>query len=125
MKPAPAAMALLLAGLLWNNAWKWFPAQHGGRVFVAGSGLFIAFLLSGLAVITKSQAVRIVCILIIGFALQVFGCNAWYIVAPWHINPGDELCSSRLGFPLGLAGLWVTILVVQYLYVRGRHGDRR
>lgn len=124
MKQALQAMLLLLAGLLWNNAWKWFPAQHGGRVFLAGGGLFIAVLLAWVFVSSRSHPMRVVCVLLAGFALQVFGCNAWFIVEPWEVRPGDELCSSRLGFPLGLVGLWVTILVVQYLYLRGKHGSR-
>lgn len=118
-------MLLLLAGLLWNNAWKWAPPQHGGRVFVASCGAFVALLLMGLAIVTHSQAVRIVCVLLIGFALQVFGCNVWFIFAPWEVRPGDELCSSRIGFPLGMVGLWSTILVVQYLYVRDKKNGPR
>jgi hypothetical protein len=120
VKHAFSAIVLLLVGLAWNNVWKWVPPQHGGRVFVAGSGLFIAFLL-GAHALRSSRPVQVVAVLLIGFAAQVFGCNLWFILDPWVIKPGDELCSSRLGFPVGLVGLWVATMVLQYVYMRGDH----
>ena len=115
------ALAMLLAGLAWNDAWKWAPEVHQGRVYTAGSGLFIAALLAGIAW-RASLPERAVCVLLGAYALQVFACNAWFIVDPWPVRPGDELCSSRLHFPLGLTGLWAATMVAQWVYMGRKHG---
>ncbi len=116
------ALALLLCGLAWNNAWKWAPPEDAGHVWSASGGLFVALLLIVIALVWSHWAVTAVCLLLIGFALQVFACNFWFVVAPWIAKPGGELCSSRIGFPLGLVGLWAASLVAQYVYTRGKHG---
>lgn len=36
--------------------------------------------------------------------LQVLGCGAWWLVAPWTIEEGEAHCSSLIGVPLSLAG---------------------
>lgn len=113
-----AALALLLAGLAWNNAWKWAPVQHQGDVFTAGTGAFVAVLLACVGW-GASLPLRAVCVLLTGFALQVLGCNVAFIVKPWHVAEGEELCSSGLRFPLGLTGLWVASLVAQWIYLKG------
>ena len=108
MKQILGALALLLAGLAWNNGWKWAPPEHAGRVFVASSGAFIAALLLWGALLVRSKP--------IGYALQVAGCNALYIVAPWPVRTNDELCSTRIGLPLGLLGLWMATMLAQWIY---------
>lgn len=113
---------LLLAGLGWNNAHKWVPQEHAGNVWSASGGLFIAGLLVWVGAAARMASVQVVCALLAGYALQVFGCNLWFIFEPWEVRPGDELCSSRLGFPLGLAGLWMATLVAQWVYLRRKHG---
>lgn len=114
-----AALLLLVAGLAWNNAWKWAPPAVAGDVWSASCGAFITLLLA--CVGWRSAApVRLVCVLLAGFALQVFACNVWFVVAPWPFNPGDETCSSLLHFPLGLAGLWAASMVAQWVYIKGR-----
>lgn len=113
-----AALALLLLGLAWNNAWKWAPVEMQGNVYTAGTGGFVALLLACIAW-RSSLPVRAVCVLLAGFALQVFGCNVAFLVAPWPVQPGDELCSSRLHFPLGLTGLWLASLLAQWIYLKG------
>lgn len=113
------ALALLFVGLAWNNAWKWVPLQHQGDAFAASCGAFIAFLLACIGW-RRPWQIRIVCVLLAGFALQVFGCHTWFIFDPWPIEPGDETCSARLHFPLGLAGLWAASMVAQGIYIKGR-----
>lgn len=122
MKHVGFALALLLAGLGWNNAHKWVPDVHAGHVWSASGGAFIALLLAVLALVWGHWAVTLVCLLLIGYALQVFACNLWFVFDPWVKPAGGELCSSRLGMPLGLVGLWVASLVAQYIYTRGKHG---
>lgn len=37
--------------------------------------------------------------------LQVIGCGAWWMVAPWPMEAGENQCSALVGVPLSLAGL--------------------
>lgn len=37
--------------------------------------------------------------------MLVAGCSAWHLADPWVLGPGQELCSSRLGFRLGMFSL--------------------
>lgn len=116
------ALCLLLGGLLHNNAWKWAPPEHAAMVWNATGALLPAALLAVIALVWAHWAVTLVCLLLIGFSLQVVGCSVAFIVSPWPVRPEDELCSSRLHAPLGLVGLWAASLVAQYVYTRGKHG---
>lgn len=122
MRHVVFALFLLLCGLGWNNAHKWAQPEHAGYIWSASGGLFIAALLAVIALVWGHWAVTLVCLLLIGFAMQVFVCNLWFVVSPWDLRGSRELCSSRLGFPLGMAGLWAASLAAQYIYARGRHG---
>jgi hypothetical protein len=122
MRHVAFALALLLAGLGWNNAWKWVDDAHAGHVWSASGGAFIALLLAVIVLVWGHWAVTLVCLLLIGFALQAFACNLWFVLEPWVKPAGGELCSSRLGVPLGLVGVWAASLVAQYVYTRGKHG---
>lgn len=122
MRHVGFALALLFCGLAWNNAWKWVDTEHAGHVWSASCGVFVALLLAVIALVWSHWAVTVVCVLLIGYAAQVFVCNLWFVVAPWQPRPGGELCSSRVGVPLGMVGLWVASLVAQYVYTRGKHG---
>lgn len=37
--------------------------------------------------------------------LQVIGCGAWWMVAPWPVEIGENQCSALVGVPLSLAGV--------------------
>lgn len=114
------ALLLLLAGLAWNNAWKWFPPDLQGWAYNASTGAFVTILLLIVFLFT-STVVRVVCVLLIGFSVQVAVCNGLYVIDPWPLVEGGEMCSTRLAFPLGLAGLWVASLVAHWLYMKGRN----
>lgn len=122
MKNVVFALCLLLAGLIHNNAWKWAPVEHKAMVWNISGALLPALLLVVIALAWGHWAVTLVCLLLIGFALQVAGCSIAFMVRPWPVNPEDELCSAGIHAPLGLVGLWAASLVAQYVYARGRHG---
>jgi len=126
---APAV--LLLAGLLHNNAHKHADAAQAGRVYVITGAAFMASLLIVVGILASRQAGRgraaglwLVVALLVGYQLQVLGCNAWYLVAPWPLDPQAPLCSSRLHAPIGSIGLWLAAMCAQYLYLRSP-GDGR
>lgn len=49
--------------------------------------------------------------------LMVIGCTTAYIVKPWHVPVGQDMCSSLLEFDLAKLGAAIMILFT-WLYVR-------
>lgn len=116
MKNAGTALGLLVLLVIHNNAHKWVPPDLRGHVFnVTGHGLLAVCLAALLVIFWRSGALVLVCALGIGYALQVAGCSAWWLVAPWPTTPTGELCSERLGLPLGLFGLAAALLLAAHL----------
>jgi len=118
MKGSRLAFVLLLAGLLHNNLYKHASAPLAGRVFVVTGHLLIALLVAVLCWVAhkqKARSVVLVCLLIAGYTLQVAGCNLWWMIEPWPVVPGGELCSDRLGLPLGLVGLAAACMVAAHI----------
>lgn len=116
------AFVLLLAGLVHNNAHKWVSPDLKPWVWNITGALYPIVLLVFIAMIVAHPAVWLVVTLLCGFSLQVAGCSVAYLIAPWPLNPNDELCSSGLHAPIGLLGLWATTMVLQRVYLRGEHG---
>lgn len=125
---APAV--LLLAGVVHNNAYKHASAADAGRVYLITGAAFQAALLVTIGVLAtasahiKGQRARaaglwLVVALLVGYQLQVVGCNAWFLIDPWPLDPRAPLCSSRLHAPIGSIGLWLAAMCAQYLYLRG------
>lgn len=46
---------------------------------------------------------------------QVVGCGIWWMLDPWPTTPGGELCSDKLGIPLGAIGLAILGTVAWHL----------
>ena len=99
------AMALLAAGVVHNTAHRYAPEDMRGFVFNITGALFLAGLLITVAVLARHWAVWLVAALLVGHAVQVAGCSAFYMLEPWPIAPGDDLCSDSLGLPLGVLGV--------------------
>lgn len=120
-----AAVGLLLVGLLHNNAHKWVSAAAAGRVYLITGTLLALVGVVAYGLWWHSRWVWLSVALVAGYLLQALVANAWYLWRPWHITPGArELASDGLHFPLGLAGLWLATMLVQYLSLRGT-GDGR
>lgn len=114
------AALLLVAGVAANNVWKLAPADSQAYVFHASLALFALVLLVVIGLAAWSRWVWPVVALLGGFMLQIAGCSIAYLYSPWVINPGDELCSSGLHAPIGMVGLWATVVIA--LLLRGQHG---
>jgi len=123
MRYAALALGLLLVGLVHNNLHKFVPVEMKPWVWNITGALYPVVLLVLIALIWNHWSITLVCLLLIGFSLQVAGCSALYMVAPWPIKEGDELCSARFHAPLGLIGVWLASLVAQHVYLRGKHGS--
>lgn len=116
---------LLLAGVVHNNAHKWVPAALSGRVYLITGAALIVLLLLTVGLLARQPLLWPVIALLAGYALQAIGCNVWYVLAPWPVQPGGELCSDRMQVPIGTLGLWAAAMLAQNLYLRGPgHGQR-
>ena len=112
MKHKATALALLLAGCAASYGWQFVPAQYVGAAWYISQSLWQVALLALLAVVYRSLSVVLVCALLAVFSLMVAGCEAAFLVKPWPMNPGDELCSARLNYPLGLLGAVIALGLV-------------
>ncbi len=119
LKHPRIAFLLLVNAVLSNNLWKFFPEDSQAYVWHASLGLSGALCLAVIGLALRSVEVWLVVALAAGFCLQSAGCSIWFMLDPWTVKPGDELCSSGLQFPLGLIGLWASVCVA--LFLRGRY----
>lgn len=103
---------MLLIGCAAAYGWQFVPTQYVGAAWYISQSLWQVVLLALLAAVYRSLAVVLVCALLAVFSLMVAGCEAAYLVKPWAMNPGDELCSARLNYPLGLLGAVIALGLV-------------
>ena len=117
MRGLPTASALLLAGAVHNQAHKLAPPELAAMVWNLTGALLIALLLALVAWHCRgSSAVLLVCALLGGYVLQVAGCSAAWLIEPWELVEGGEICSDRLRWPLGTLGCMAALLVAAHLY---------
>ena len=46
--------------------------------------------------------------------MMTIGCNGWYLIEPWQILPGHDMCSSLIQYDVGKIGaLAVTLLALR------------
>ena len=63
--------------------------------------------------------------------LQVILCSAWFIFDPWPIDPGQAMCSAKLGFDLGALGVLIVAVLALRLNLsdltasNDRNGERK
>lgn len=112
MKHKATALAMLIAGCIASYGWQFLPPHFAGAAWYITQSLWQVLLLALLAAIYRSAAVVLVCALLSVFSLMVAGCEAAFLVNPWPMNPGDELCSARLNYPLGLLGAVIALGLV-------------
>ena len=112
MKHKRTALALLLIGCAAAYGWQFVPAQYVSAAWYISQSLWQVVLLALVASLYRSRAVVLVCALLAVFSLMVAGCEAAFVIEPWPMNPGDELCSARLNYPLGLLGAVIALGLV-------------
>lgn len=114
-----AAAALLVVWFVAHYAWMWAPIQHQGAVFNIYRSAASLALVGMVALAIPSRLVLVPVAGIAAEEAQVIGCGTWWLIDPWIVKPGDELCSSGLGIPLGAIGL--ALLGVAAYWLKGRH----
>lgn len=119
MKNKNTALALLIVGCAGSYFWQLAPAQYVDMVWNITGSLYRLFLLGIIALCFRSKSVASVAVLLCVFDLMVVGCSALYMVDPWPINPGDERCSTRFNYPLGVMGAVIALILVVNI-VRGK-----
>lgn len=119
MKHQKLALVMLVTGLLLSYSWQWVPVQYSGEAFSIVTSLHVIVVLYIIGMTFTSPEVLAVVALLIMFKLTVITCNAWYIVDPWEVRPGEALCSARLNMPLGFIGLGLGVLLAARI-ARGR-----
>lgn len=105
------ALALLVVGLFCSYTWYWTDGPHDATLWNIAGATQTAFLLVLIGIICRSPEVWCVVALLAMFKLMVIGCNAWWMVAPWPVKPGQALCSTKLNLPLGAIGLGLGALL--------------
>jgi hypothetical protein len=124
MKPLTLPAGLLLAGAIHNQAHKWADPADSAMVWNAtGAGLALFLLCCVAWAHRDSAAVLLVCALLAGWAAQTAGCSVAWLIEPWELVEGGEICSDRLGVPLGALGCMAALLVAAHLYKRARTHD--
>lgn len=116
------ALALLVVGLVATYAWQWVPAEQAGSVFAMTSHWYAAVLLLVLGLVLQDVRLWWVLGYLVVCSLMVVGCNAWWLAAPWPAMPGDELCSTRLKWPLGAIGLVLFVVLAGGVYMDRKRG---
>jgi hypothetical protein len=114
----PAA-GLLLVGACRHYLWQHFPDELQG---MASKGLGAAAVLCLLAVVWRMAPSKPLGLVLMWWAweeCQVLLCSIAYMVEPWHVEVGEGICSARIGFDIGAAG----ILFVAYLAHRVNLSD--
>ncbi len=117
MKHRPIALALVAMGTIHATAWKLGPIAVDAEVWNATGAVFTAVLLIWLGALYSSASVWLAVALTAGAEIQTATCSMAYIIRPWVMAPGDDLCSAGLGFPVFFISLWA--LVCLAIYIRG------
>ena len=103
------AVGLLLVGACRHYGWQHFPVELQG---MASKGLGAAAILCLLCVVyAHAKPAWPVLAWWAWEECQVLLCSVAYMAEPWTVAPGVGICSSRIGFDIGAAG----IMCVAYL----------
>lgn len=85
---------LLLVGAQRHYAWPLAPEALQGQVWNLGGALTILFLIALSVRRDWSLLTCAIALWMAGEELLVAGCSAAWMVAPWEVAPGDELCRA-------------------------------
>ena len=105
-QPRHVVGALLLIGA-WVTfyAYEFAPAESKAEVWNLGGAIGRMLLLVLVVLAHRSAPVTAAALWWAVEDLQVIGCGAWWMVAPWPMEDGENQCSALVGVPLSLAGL--------------------
>ena len=94
-------IALLFGGVVLHQGYALAPVDAQPLAWNAlGAAARLALVLMLVYPVTQAPMAAVVAWLA-AEELQVIVCNVAYALKPWHINPGQEMCSSLIGTDLG------------------------
>lgn len=106
-----AALVLAL-GVVRHYAYKLGPPEIAARVWnITGAAVVLALLLW---VVWRMRG-RLLVLVALWWAaeeLLVVGCNTLWLVKPWHIQQGQDVCYPLLDFDLGKIGVLFVALIL-------------
>lgn len=120
------ALALLAWLAACRYAWRLAPVQHQPDAWNICQALAVLGCLALLALIYASSpmVLRVLTLCAAWQALTVVSSVA-YIIAPWHVTPGQEQLDAALHLPLGVYGAWLAVLLVASIAQGAKkHGPR-
>ena len=119
-----AAVLLLVAGVLRHQVWEHVAPDQQARVWNMLGAVAIIVLLWMVVRAEKSALASIVAFWWAYEETLVAGCSGWHLLDPWIVGPGQELCSSRVGFKLGSITLLALGWISATLLDRMRQNER-
>lgn len=115
MKHWATALLLLCVFVTHNSVHKIVPWPIRGHAFTITGHMALAVVLCLLMLAYRSRAIIVVGLLALGYVGQVAGCNALWLYEPWPVTPDGELCSDKVGWPMGLLGAYAAVTVLAWL----------
>jgi hypothetical protein len=119
------ASVLLLLWYTVHYGYGWAAPEYRGVVFnilrSAGSLVLIGIIVLAL----PTRMTLLAGAGMAGEELQVVGCGTWWLISPWVVREGEDLCSEGLGLPLGSIGLVLIGMLAAYLWNRMGGGNAR
>lgn len=105
-QPHHVVGALLLIGA-WMTfyAYEFAPPSLRAEIWNLGGALGRLLLVGLVALAYRSAPVTAALLWWVVEDLQVVGCGAWWLVAPWPVEDGANMCSSLVSVPLSMAGV--------------------
>ena len=108
-------IGLLLVGAMRHYLWPHFPAELQG---MASKGLGAAAVLCLLFVVWRQSPSRPLALVFAWWAweeLQIVLCSVAYMHTPWTVEPGQGICSARIGLDIGAAGILAVAAITHNL----------
>lgn len=99
--------ALLLIGGWRHYGWELFDGGTRALVSKASGAVAICCLL---LILWRLHGTKQMLPIVVWWAweeMQVALCSTWFIFAPWPVQPGEAMCSAKLGFDLGSVGILI------------------
>ena len=109
------AAGLLAVAAARHYLWVHVPIEAQG---MASKGLGAAAVLVLLAVVWHGNRSRPLALVLCWWAweeTQVLLCSFAYMQMPWTVEPGQAICSARVGFDIGAAGILAVAVIAHNL----------
>lgn len=116
------AAVLLVLWFSTHYLYALFPPELRGAVFNISRSAASIILVCMLLLAIPSKLAVIAGTGLIAEDAQVVGCGLWWMIDPWPVVVGAELCSEKMGLPLGAVG--IALLGTVAWHIRSKHAAR-